>query len=64
MSFLDSEAIQSTEQAVRAGELRQEKDKRGRSMSPKKFFAIAIPVFAALVVFWVLLLTGVLDGIF
>lgn len=60
MSYSDPEPIQMVEQAARAGELRREKDRHYKPMSPKKFFAIFIPVFAALIVFWILMLTNVI----
>ena len=64
MSYLDPNVIQQTEQSVLAEDYRRKKASRGKPISAKKTAWIFVVVFAVLIAFWVLMLTGVLDFIF
>ena len=64
MSYLDPNVIQQTEQSVLAEDYSRKKAARGKPVSVKKTAVIFIAVVVVLIVFWILMLTGVLDPIF
>ncbi len=61
---VDYEAMKLQQQAMNNRVLQRAKEHPGKAMKAWKLLLIIGVVFAALIVFFVLLLTGVLDGIF
>ncbi len=61
---VDYEQMKLTQQAMNATVLQRAKEHPGRPMKAWKLFLIIVAFFAAMIVFFILLLTGALDGIF
>ena len=61
---VDYEQMKLTQQAMNATVLQRAKEHPGRPMKAWKLFLIIGAFFIAMIVFFILLLTGALDGIF
>ncbi|MCR5648947.1 MAG: hypothetical protein K6F67_05365 [Oscillospiraceae bacterium] len=61
---VDYEQMKLTQQAMNATVLQRAKEHPGQPMKAWKLFLIIGAFFIAMIVFFILLLTGALDGIF
>ncbi|MBR6312359.1 MAG: hypothetical protein IKR51_05220 [Oscillospiraceae bacterium] len=61
---VDYEQLKLAQQAMNATVLQRAKEHPGKPMKAWKLFLIIGSILAVMIIFFVLLLTGVLDGIF